>query len=150
MKCDQNKQLIILTTNTSRGSHCMKLKKRITWRFRPLLLDFVVVVAESFKSDSIFFNLSFSLSRFSRSASNVFLSSIKVEICEKKHWQQASISLVNIRNNKIFFFLSNLCKTWLLTGGRCSDVVLCFKNRKRDLKITVVVIDRWLLFGGVH
>ena len=51
---------------------------------------------------------------------------------------------------------SNLCTTttlgtpnlWpLLTGGRCSEVALCNKNRKWDTKI-VVAVDKWSLFGG--
>jgi hypothetical protein len=35
----------------------------------------------------------------------------------------------------------------LLTGGRCSEVALCYKIRKWDPK-TVVVIDKWSLLGG--
>jgi len=51
---------------------------------------------------------------------------------------------------------SNLCTTatlgtqklWsLLTGGRCSEVNLCYKQGKRGHKI-VVVVDKWSLFGG--
>ena len=51
---------------------------------------------------------------------------------------------------------SNLCATttlgtpnlWpLLTGGRCSEVALCYKNQKWDPKI-VVAVDKWSLFGG--
>ncbi len=35
----------------------------------------------------------------------------------------------------------------LLTGGRCSEIVL--KRFNWDLKI-VAVVDRWSLFGGVY
>jgi len=35
----------------------------------------------------------------------------------------------------------------LLTGGRCSEVTLCYKTLKWDSKM-VVVIDKWSLLGG--
>ena len=55
-----------------------------------------------------------------------------------------------------FHIQSNLCTTttpgtqnvWpLLTGGRCSEVGLYYKNGKWDPKM-VVAIGRWSLFGG--
>jgi hypothetical protein len=51
---------------------------------------------------------------------------------------------------------SNLCTTttlgtpnlWpLLTGGRCSEVGLCYEVSNSDFKM-VVAVGRWLLFGG--
>ncbi len=33
----------------------------------------------------------------------------------------------------------------VLTGGRCSDVLLCYKHGKRDHK-TMSVVDMWSLF----
>ncbi len=53
---------------------------------------------------------------------------------------------------------SNLCITttlgtqnlWpLLTGGRYSELVLCYKNWNWDPKI-VVIVDKWSLSGGGH
>ncbi len=39
-------------------------------------------------------------------------------------------------------------KSWpLLTGGRCSEVLLFSKSGKRDVTI-VVVVEKWSLFGG--
>jgi len=35
----------------------------------------------------------------------------------------------------------------LLTGGRCSEVALCYENWNWDPKI-VVAVDKWSLFGG--
>ncbi len=74
-----------------------------------------------------------------------------------------SINTVKMHTNdvisKLNFIMcvqSNLCTTttqrtqkqWpLLTGGRCSEVILCNKNTKGDQKM-VVVTDRWSLFGG--
>jgi len=56
----------------------------------------------------------------------------------------------------MMYVQSNLCtaatlgtqKLWpLLTGGRYSEVPLCYKQGKREHKI-VVAVDKWLLFGG--
>ncbi len=35
----------------------------------------------------------------------------------------------------------------VLTGGRCSEVALCYENRNRDPKI-VAAVDKWSLFEG--
>ena len=35
----------------------------------------------------------------------------------------------------------------LLTGGRCSEVALCYKKGKWDRQM-VVVVGTWSLFGG--
>jgi hypothetical protein len=56
----------------------------------------------------------------------------------------------------IFYVQSNFCTTttlrtpnlWLLlTGGRCSEVGLCYKESNWDSK-RIVAVSRWSLYGG--
>ncbi len=81
---------------------------------------------------------------------------MELKKCDHNHLHNISTSDYIKRLSLQYDIQSNLCTTstlgtqklWpLLTGGRSSEVPLCYKQDKWDHKI-VVVVDKWSLFTG--
>ncbi len=87
---------------------------------------------------------------------------VESKFCGKKNSQESKLRFqkrrkkYNIGGSHYLLLQSNLCTTttlgtpnlWpLLTGGRCSEVGLCYEVSNWDFKM-VVAVGNWSLFGG--
>ena len=79
-----------------------------------------------------------------------------LDCTDSRKWVICSPTLQLKKRFKSLALQSDLCTTtnlgipnlWpLLTGGRCSEVALSYKNWKWDPKM-VVAVGKWSIFGG--